>query len=144
APAPARGLDHGREGRLLGDVGREREAFSARLSRHHGGLLGGGKIVVDGEHLGALLNEPQHRGAAIAHALARRLTAAHHDGDLVLEPHGRPRWTTPRAYGNSANETSRANSIDPARHARLLSSAPNPKFARVVLQRRMRTSESGH
>src|SRR5262245_25577432 len=45
------------------------------------------EVVVDGEHLGSLLHETQHGGAAVAQALARRLAGAHHDGDLVLETH---------------------------------------------------------
>ena len=87
APALPRGLDHRRQRRLAGDVGLKRHALAARLPRHGGGLLGGGEIVVDREHLGAFLREAQHRGAAIAHALPRRLAGAHHDGDLVLETH---------------------------------------------------------
>jgi len=46
------------------------------------------EFVVDGEHLGAFLREAQDRGAAVAHALARRLAGAHHDRDLILETHG--------------------------------------------------------
>ena len=106
APALPRGLDHRRQRRLLGDVGLERDAVPAGLPRHRGRLLGGGEIVVDGEHLGAFLREAQHRGAAVAHALARRLAGAHHDGDLVLETHGEtsnvgtgPAQTTAWAHG---------------------------------------------
>src|SRR4051794_32764055 len=42
---------------------------------------------VDREHLGAFLRETQNRGAAVAQPLARRLTGADHDRDLVLETH---------------------------------------------------------
>ena len=57
APALLRGLGHRGERRLLGDVGLERHAFSARLPRHRHRFLGGGEVVVDGQHLGALLGE---------------------------------------------------------------------------------------
>ena len=73
---------------LAGDVGREGHALAARLLDHGDGLLGGAEIVVDREHLGALLREAQHGGAAVAHALAGRLAGADHDGDLVFETHG--------------------------------------------------------
>ena len=56
-----------------GDVGLERNALAARLPRHRDGILGGGKIVVNGQHFGAFLREAQHRGAAVAHA-GRRAT----------------------------------------------------------------------
>ena len=92
APTLPRRLDHRLERRLAGHVGFERDAFAARLPRHRRRFLGGGEIVVDGQHLGALLREPQNRGAAVAHALARRLTGADHDGDLVLKTHVEPRW----------------------------------------------------
>jgi len=72
-------------------------AFTRVLTRYGGGFLGGGEVVVDGEHLGALLGEPQHRGAAVAHPLAWRLAGAHDDGDLVLETHAAPRVQIPHA-----------------------------------------------
>jgi hypothetical protein len=87
APAPACGLDHSCQRLLIGDVGFECDAVSARLSRHRDRFLGGGKIVVDRQHLGAFLREPQNSGAAIAQTLARRLTGADHDGDFVLKTH---------------------------------------------------------
>jgi len=87
APTPPRGLDHCRERRLLGDVCFECNAFAARLSRHGDRLLGGGEVVVHRQHPGALLRETHNRGAAVADALAGRLTGAHHNGDLVLQTH---------------------------------------------------------
>ena len=60
-------------------------AGDVRLPRHRRRLLDGGEIVVDGQDLGALLGEPQNRGAAIAHPLARRLTGADDDGDFILK-----------------------------------------------------------
>ena len=59
----------------------------ARLPRHRHRLLGGSEVAVDGQHLGPLLGEAHHRGAAVAHAFARRLAGADHDGDLVPETH---------------------------------------------------------
>jgi hypothetical protein len=88
APTLPCSLDHRRERRLLGDVSLKRNAFPARLARHGHRFLGGGKIVVDGEHLRSLLSEAQHGGAAVADALARRLASADNDGDLVFETHG--------------------------------------------------------
>jgi len=76
APALPRRLDHRLERRLAGHVGFEGDAFAARLPRHRRRFLGGGEIIVDGQNLGALLHEPQNRGAAIAHSLARRLPGA--------------------------------------------------------------------
>ncbi len=69
------------------NVGFERDAFSTRLSRDSGRFLGGGKIVVDGKYLCAFLGKTQNRSAAIAQALARRLTGAYYDGDLIPETH---------------------------------------------------------
>ena len=80
-PTPLCGLDHCREGRLLGNISLERDAFSAR---HRDRFVGRGKIVVDGHHLGAFLSETQNRGTAIAQSLARRLARAYDDGDLVF------------------------------------------------------------
>ena len=45
------------------------------------------KVAVDGQHLRPLLDEAHHRGAPVAHAFARRLAGADHDGDLVPETH---------------------------------------------------------
>jgi hypothetical protein len=71
APALARRRHHCRERRFLGDVRGEGHAFRARLPRHRHRFLGGGEVAVDGEHLGPFLDEPHHRGAAVAHAFAR-------------------------------------------------------------------------
>ena len=88
AEAALRVRDGGGERRLFGDVGLERRAFAgAALPDHGRGLLGGGKPVVDREHLRAFLREAQHGGAAIAHALAGRLPGADDDGGFVLETH---------------------------------------------------------
>src|SRR4029077_4364519 len=88
-PPPPRGLGHRGESRFFGNIGLEREAFPARLPRHCHRLLGGGEIVVDGEHLGPFLNEAQHGGTAVAHAFARGLACTDDDGDFVLGTH----WT---------------------------------------------------
>ena len=58
-----------------------------RLLCHGDRLLGGGEVVVDGQYFCAFLGETQTRGAAVAQALAGRLTGAYDDGDLVLETH---------------------------------------------------------
>src|SRR5215471_15650768 len=86
-PTPLCSLDHCRECHLLGNISLEGDAFSAPLSRHRGCFLGGGKIVVDCHHLGALLGEAQSRGATIAQSLAWRLACADDEGDLVLQAH---------------------------------------------------------
>ncbi len=88
-PEAAAGFRHGgRERRFAGDVGLPRHAFAgAALPDHCGGFLGGGKPVIDREHACALLREAQADGAAVAHALARRLACADDDGGFVLEAH---------------------------------------------------------
>ena len=87
APTLPCGLHHRRERLLLGNVRLECHAFSPRLSRHRDCFLGGSKVAVDGQHLCPLLDEAHHRGAPVAHAFARRLAGADHDGDLVPETH---------------------------------------------------------
>ena len=90
APASTRVVGHSRERRLFGNVRLEGDAVpggSAGLPRHCNRFLGRGELVVDGEHLGPFLNEAKHRRTAIAHALARRLAGAHHNGDFVLKTH---------------------------------------------------------
>src|SRR5262249_18266505 len=96
---------------VFGHVRLERDAIpgaAAGLPRHCDRFLGGGEIVVDGEHLGAFLNEPKHGRATVAHALARRLACANHDGDFVLKAHWEPPTVTcrPTPYGKSADDTS--------------------------------------
>jgi hypothetical protein len=86
-PTSSRRLDHRHERRLDSDVRFECDALSTRLSCYSDCLLGRGEIVVDCQHLGAFLSETQNRGTAIAQPLARRLTGAYDDGDLVLETH---------------------------------------------------------
>ncbi len=88
APPPLNRRHHRRgEGRLARHVGLEGDAFAALLHGQRGGLLGRGEIAVDGEDTGALLREAQHRGAAIADALARTLPGADDDRDLPRETH---------------------------------------------------------
>jgi hypothetical protein len=87
APTSSRCFDHRHERRLDSDVRFECGAFSACLTCYGDCLLGGGEIVIDGQHLGAFLRETQNRGAAVAQALAWRLTGAYNYGDLVLETH---------------------------------------------------------
>src|SRR5262249_10941975 len=111
APPPPRGIGHRRERRVFGHVRLERDAIpgaAAGLPRHCDRFLGGGEIVVDGEHLGPFLNEPKHGRATVAHALARRLACPHHDGDFVLKTHWEPSTLTcrPTPYGKSADDTS--------------------------------------
>jgi hypothetical protein len=94
APPPPRGIGHRRERGVFGHVRLERDAIpagAAGLPCHRDRFLGGGEIVVDGEHLGAFLNETKYGRTTIAHALARRLACADHDGDFVLKTHGKPR-----------------------------------------------------
>src|SRR5690242_6257307 len=64
APTLPCGLDHGRERRLVGNVRSERNAFSTRVSCHYNRFLGGGKVVVDSQYVGAFLSKTQNRGAA--------------------------------------------------------------------------------
>jgi hypothetical protein len=82
-----RGADHGGERVLPGDVGLERHAGTV-LPGHRRGLFRQGEIAVRRHHGGTLLDEAQHRGAPIAHALAGRLARTDDDGDLVLQAHG--------------------------------------------------------
>src|SRR6516225_9510739 len=102
-PTSSRRLDHRHERRLDSDVRFECDAFPACLSRYGDCLLGGGEIVVDRQHLGALLREAQNRGTAIAQPFARRLTRAYYDGDFVLKTHTNLDGTTPlplNVYGH--------------------------------------------
>jgi hypothetical protein len=89
APALDRRRHRRGEGRLASHVGLEGEAFAAFLHGQRSGLLGRGEIAVNGEDLGPLLRETQHRGAAIADALARALPGADDDSDLSREAHAR-------------------------------------------------------
>jgi hypothetical protein len=87
APTLLCGFDHRRKRCLFGHIRFESSAFSGRLPGHHDRFLDRSEILVDGQKLGAFLGEAQNRSAAVAHALARRLTGTHDDRDLVLETH---------------------------------------------------------
>ena len=90
APAPDRRRHRGGEIRLARYISLKGDAFAAFLHGQRGGLLGRGEIAVDGEDAGALLREPQHRGAAIADPLAGALPGPDDDRDLSLKTHGQP------------------------------------------------------
>jgi hypothetical protein len=82
---------HGRgQGRLARYISRKGYAFAAFLGRQRCRLFGRGEIAVDGEDAGALLREPQHRGAAVADAFAGALPGTNDDRDLSFEAHGKP------------------------------------------------------
>jgi hypothetical protein len=81
------GLDHRRKSGLVGDVRFEGQTFATRLLCHCDGLLSGGKIVVNCQHLGAFPCKAQNRGTAVAQPFARRLTGAYYNGDLILQTH---------------------------------------------------------
>jgi hypothetical protein len=87
APALDRGHHRRGEGRLAGHVGLEGNALAAFLHGQRRGLLGRGEIAVDREDPGALLREAEHRGAAVADALARALPGADDDRDFSGEAH---------------------------------------------------------
>jgi hypothetical protein len=87
APTSSCCFDHRHERRLDSNVRFDCDAFSACVTCYSDCPLGGGEIVVDCQHLGAFLRETQNRGAAVAQAIAWRLTGAYDYSDLVLETH---------------------------------------------------------
>src|SRR5882757_7979825 len=78
---------HGLEVGILGDVGLERRRGAALGRDQIHRLLGGGEIVIDAQHLGALAREGQRGGAAVADAFTGALAGAHDDGDTILQTH---------------------------------------------------------
>src|SRR5579875_1652696 len=88
-PAPALdcGVHRRRKRRLAGDVGLEGDAFAAFFGDHRGSLGRGTRVAIDCKDSGALLREPQRRGAAIADALSRTLTRPNDNRNFAAKTH---------------------------------------------------------
>ena len=87
APAFRRFLHHRLEVALLGDIGLEGCRLAAFRFDQADGFLRGGKIAVDAQHMRAFARKGDRGGAAVAHAFARALARADHDGDPIFQPH---------------------------------------------------------